>query len=291
MQTQTSSGKDRPSMLAPGNYHPPYKFKWAERTILVVEGSLETTTEWYIENYKNVLEDIRNLLNAEAEAVHIILTGIDNDIYSIVDACLNAMEMWKAIKRINRGTGYDNPRINRGTGYDNQREVNTVGARENVADLKDDTDDEPEDQELEAHYLYMAQIQEVIPYAADNSGPIFDTKPLQKVQPNNDEYNVFANERQHPEQPKFIDDTYLNEQGDTNVTSDSMDVSTNGEEADQDDGDYARECDLLASLIDKLKCEIDDNKNCNNLQNRFKYLVRRLGMRCLTPAELEALAN
>nr|GFA97737.1 retrovirus-related Pol polyprotein from transposon TNT 1-94 [Tanacetum cinerariifolium] len=24
---------------------------------------------------------------------------------------------------------------------------------------------------------------------------------------------------------------------------------------------------------------------------RFKYLVRRLGMRCLTPEELEALAN
>nr|GEY43098.1 ribonuclease H-like domain-containing protein [Tanacetum cinerariifolium] len=24
---------------------------------------------------------------------------------------------------------------------------------------------------------------------------------------------------------------------------------------------------------------------------RFKYLVRRLAMRCLTPAELEALAN
>ncbi|GJY31729.1 hypothetical protein Tco_0415224 [Tanacetum coccineum] len=28
----------------------------------------------------------------------IILTGIDNDIYSIVDACPNAMEMWKAIE-------------------------------------------------------------------------------------------------------------------------------------------------------------------------------------------------
>ncbi|GJX39451.1 hypothetical protein Tco_0252754 [Tanacetum coccineum] len=26
-------------------------------------------------------------------------------------------------------------------------------------------------------------------------------------------------------------------------------------------------------------------------KDRFKYLVRRLGMRCLTPAELEALAN
>nr|GFB39608.1 hypothetical protein [Tanacetum cinerariifolium] len=28
------------------------------------------------------------------------------------------------------------------------------------ADWKDDTDDEPEDRELEAHYMYMAQIQE-----------------------------------------------------------------------------------------------------------------------------------
>nr|GEV47564.1 integrase, catalytic region, zinc finger, CCHC-type, peptidase aspartic, catalytic [Tanacetum cinerariifolium] len=36
-------------------------------------------------------------------------------------------------------------------------------------------------QELEAHYTYMAQIQEVTLDAADNSGPIFDTEPLQKL--------------------------------------------------------------------------------------------------------------
>nr|GFA80867.1 hypothetical protein [Tanacetum cinerariifolium] len=119
-----AGGKDRLPMLAPGNYvqwksimkryidtkpnhelihycleHPPYKFKWAKRTIPVAEGSSETTTERYMENYKDVLEYIRNLLNAEAEAVYIILTRIDNDIYSIINACLNAMEMWKAIKR------------------------------------------------------------------------------------------------------------------------------------------------------------------------------------------------
>ncbi|GKG60750.1 ribonuclease H-like domain-containing protein, partial [Tanacetum coccineum] len=35
------------------------------------------------------------------------------------------------------------------------------------ADWKDDTNDEPEDQELEAHWMYMAQIQEVTPDAAD----------------------------------------------------------------------------------------------------------------------------
>ncbi|GJS33325.1 hypothetical protein Tco_0531707 [Tanacetum coccineum] len=51
-------------------------------------------------NYKNVSQDIHDQLNAEAEAVQIILTGIDNDIYSIVDACPNACEMWKAIERL-----------------------------------------------------------------------------------------------------------------------------------------------------------------------------------------------
>nr|GFA63776.1 hypothetical protein [Tanacetum cinerariifolium] len=49
------------------------------------------------------------------------------------------------------------------------------------ADWRDDTDDEPDDQELEAHYMYMAQLQEVTPNANDNSGPIFDTEPLQKL--------------------------------------------------------------------------------------------------------------
>ncbi|GJT92976.1 hypothetical protein Tco_1081821 [Tanacetum coccineum] len=56
-------------MLAPGNYNPPSKFKWTEKTVLVVEGSLETTTEGYMENYKNVSYDIRDQLNAEAKAV------------------------------------------------------------------------------------------------------------------------------------------------------------------------------------------------------------------------------
>ncbi|GKF74094.1 hypothetical protein Tco_0220426 [Tanacetum coccineum] len=56
-----------------------------------------------MENYKNVSQDIRDQLNAEAEAIHIILTRIDNDIYSTVDACPNACEMWKAIERLKQG--------------------------------------------------------------------------------------------------------------------------------------------------------------------------------------------
>nr|GEV70331.1 putative ribonuclease H-like domain-containing protein [Tanacetum cinerariifolium] len=59
------------------------------------------------------------------------------------------------------------------------------------ADWKDDTDDdELEDQELEAHYMYMGQLQQVSPDAAD-SGPNFDDEPLQKQsqeQLNNDKF-------------------------------------------------------------------------------------------------------
>nr|GEZ27117.1 hypothetical protein [Tanacetum cinerariifolium] len=62
-------------------------------------GSPITTTERIRETYKNFSQDIRDQLNAEAEAVQIILTGIDYDIYSTVDAYPNTCEMWKAIER------------------------------------------------------------------------------------------------------------------------------------------------------------------------------------------------
>ncbi|GJR74168.1 retrovirus-related pol polyprotein from transposon TNT 1-94 [Tanacetum coccineum] len=362
-----ASGKDRPSMLAPGNYvqwksiikryidtkpnnelihyclqNPPYKFKWTEKTIPVTEGSSKTTTERYMENYKNVSQDIRDQLNAEAKVIQIILTGIDNDICSTVDACPNACEMdgeslesyysrfykmmnalvrnqcdvtnhqvnvqfllqlqleWQRKSIVNSSTptydqeptmvteddemskekeidklmdlislsfkkiykptnnnlrtssntsrtNQDNSlRINRGTGYDNQRVVNDAGARENV-----DT--------------------------TDNSGPIFDVEPLHEVQNDDNHYNVFANNGEHPEQPGSVNDTYLEEQGDTNITIDSLDMSTNGETVDQEDDDLANERDLLASLIEKLKCEIDDSNNRNKfLESSNKTLVDKL---------------
>nr|GEY08900.1 hypothetical protein [Tanacetum cinerariifolium] len=40
---------------------------------------------------------------AEKEAIHLILTGIGDEIYSIVDACQTAQEMWEAIERLQQG--------------------------------------------------------------------------------------------------------------------------------------------------------------------------------------------
>nr|GEY33873.1 putative reverse transcriptase domain-containing protein [Tanacetum cinerariifolium] len=524
--------------------NPPYKLAWAEKEVLISEGSLVTRTEKFQETYKNVSQDIRDQLNAEAEAVQIILTGIDNDIYSTVDACSNACEMWKAIERLKQGESinvqdiktnlywefgkftsqdgeslesyysrfykkmnelirnqcnvtnhqvnvqfllqlqpewqrfvtlikqsqelktvsyhklYDilkqhqnevneirakriartaNPfalvaqqqpvyhpqthpthytqnsltrsqqattknkgkaivnspqpiydqepsmvaeddetskdkkidkhmalislsfkkiykptnnnlctssntiranqdnslRINRSAGYENQRFGNVAGARETVgstvvqksgiqcyncnefrhvvsecqkpkrvkdaayhrekmllckqeeariqlnaeqAEWRDDTDDdELEDQEREAHYMYVAQLQEVSPDAAD-FGPIFDAEPLQKVS-NDDHYNVFAIESEHPEQSESVYDTYPIEQDAHNVIIDSLDMSYDKEEIDQndDDNDLANERELLATLIEKLKCEINESKNRNNfLETSNKVLVEKL---------------
>nr|GEU98482.1 hypothetical protein [Tanacetum cinerariifolium] len=60
--------------------------------------------------------------------------------------------------------------------FGNQRMVNVAGARENVGN----TDEEIDEQELEAHYSYMAKIQEV-PTA--DSG--IDSEPLEQVQNKN----------------------------------------------------------------------------------------------------------
>ncbi|GJZ55139.1 hypothetical protein Tco_0610332 [Tanacetum coccineum] len=45
------------------------------------------------ETYANTGPENRKLIDVEEEAVHMILNGIRNDIYSTVDACLNAKEM------------------------------------------------------------------------------------------------------------------------------------------------------------------------------------------------------
>nr|GEX74390.1 hypothetical protein [Tanacetum cinerariifolium] len=514
-----AGSKDRPPMLAPGNYvqwksrikryidtkpnqeliyycltNPPYELGWKEKVVLDSKGNPTTTTERVFETYKNVKQDIRDQLNAEAEVVQIILTGIDNDIYSTVDAYPNACEMWKAIERLkqvnvqfllqlqpewqrfvtfvkqsqelknvsyhklydiqkqhhhevneiraekiarvanplalvaqqqpvyhpqthpthynqnsstrtqqaatrNRGkpivkspqpiydqepsmvddddetskgkeidkimalislsfkkiykptnnnlrTSSNTSRANqdksswihRNAGYESQRSGNVAGARETVgssmvqksgiqcynckeyghvarecqkpkrakdaayhrekmllckqeedgiqlnaeqADWKDDTDDEFDDQELEAHYMYMSKLQQVSPDAVD-SGPIFDKEPEQKVQ-NDDHYDVFAIECQHPEQSESVHKTYLTEQDALNVIIESVDMNYDSKHIDQNDEDtdlakeqlkrrdsieYASEMELeCAKVLDNIVYKTDQSVQTMNMLN------------------------
>ncbi|GJZ59823.1 hypothetical protein Tco_0615639 [Tanacetum coccineum] len=96
--------------------------------------------------------------------------------------------------------------------------------------LLQDTDEEIDEQELEAHYSYMAKIQEV-PNA--DSGTY--AEPLEHVQYDTDD-NVFANDIQHFKQFESISNTCALE----------------------------TECDdervALANLIANLKLDVDENK-------------------------------
>nr|GEU28904.1 retrovirus-related Pol polyprotein from transposon TNT 1-94 [Tanacetum cinerariifolium] len=158
-----------------------------------------------------------------------------------------------------------------------QNEVNEIKAKRiaQQADWKDDTNDESEDQELEAHYIYMAQIQEVSPDAVD-SGSIFDTEPVQKVS-NNENYNVFAIESGHPEQSKSVHDTYLIEQDEHNVIIDSLDMSYEREQIDQndDDNDLANERVIPTTSVSRpqLKCNQMEDRVMPNNSKRKKQEV------------------
>ncbi|GKA33775.1 hypothetical protein Tco_0720204 [Tanacetum coccineum] len=168
--------------------------------------------------------------------------------------------------------------------FRNQRIVNVVGARETVgnqvvqqcfnckefghftkeseqSDWLAYTDEEIDEQELEAHYSYMAKIQEV-PTA--DSGT--DSEPLEQVQ-YDARYNVFSNEIQYSEQPESISNTCVVETGDSNVIPDSSDICDNDIENDQNAIECDDECVALANLIANLKLDVDENKK---IQKKLK---------------------
>nr|GEV42931.1 hypothetical protein [Tanacetum cinerariifolium] len=104
------------------------------------------------------------------------------------------------------------------------------------SDWLHETNEEPDEQELEAHYMFMAKIQEV-PHVTDD------------------------NYRQHFEQPESINDTYVMETVDSNVIPNHSYMCNNEFEDDQNANDNDEDERVeLANLIAKLKLDIDENK-------------------------------
>ncbi|GJY66827.1 hypothetical protein Tco_0469065 [Tanacetum coccineum] len=281
--------------------------------------------------FKNITPENHAHFDAEAEAIHMILSGIGDDIYSTLDACQIAQEMWVAIERLQQGESLNKQDVKTNLFWEfskftskdgesiesyysrfnkmmneivrNQLEVTTMQVNvqflqqlqpewsrflaskedsdeeqaqgdkqiqkslaliakhfkniykptnnnlrtssntknknrdaslknrnenqtgqfvnQRTGDWLDDTDEEPDKQELEAHYMYMAKIQE---------------------------------------QPEHINDTYVVEKIDSNVIPDSTDMCDNEGKDDQN----IEECDdervVLANLIANLKLDTDENK-------------------------------
>ncbi|GJZ14036.1 hypothetical protein Tco_0549266 [Tanacetum coccineum] len=116
----------------------------------------------------------------------------------------------------------------------------------------------------------MAKIQEVL--TADSGS---DVESLENVQYNT-EYNVFANEKQHSEQPKSINDTYIVEKDDNNVIPDSSNMCDNDHKDDQN----AKECDdervVLANLIANLTLDTKEKKDLKAIKESNASLTQEL---------------
>nr|GEX20166.1 reverse transcriptase domain-containing protein [Tanacetum cinerariifolium] len=56
-----------------------------------------------VETPMNMSPENKAHFKSEKEAIHLILTGIGDEIYSTVDACQTAQEMWEAIERLQQG--------------------------------------------------------------------------------------------------------------------------------------------------------------------------------------------
>ncbi|GJY74225.1 hypothetical protein Tco_0478656 [Tanacetum coccineum] len=124
-----AGSKDRPPMLATGRYA-----QWQSRfmryvdmkpnlkelkkcifnglyvmTRVLVPAKPATETNLVVpehtiqETYENTLPKNRASIDGEVEAVHMILSRIGDEIYSTVDACKTAQEMWTTIERLQQG--------------------------------------------------------------------------------------------------------------------------------------------------------------------------------------------
>nr|GEU76935.1 retrovirus-related Pol polyprotein from transposon TNT 1-94 [Tanacetum cinerariifolium] len=124
-----AGSRDRPPMLATGRY-PQWRSRFLRyidtgpngdalrkcilsgpykpTTVLVQEvaatdDSLAIPEHTTVETPMNMSPKNKAHFQAEKEAIHLILTGIGDAIYSTVDACQTAQEMWEAIERLQQG--------------------------------------------------------------------------------------------------------------------------------------------------------------------------------------------
>ncbi|GKB11521.1 hypothetical protein Tco_0845444, partial [Tanacetum coccineum] len=112
-----AGSKDRPPMLGPGRYS-----QWRSRFLryidtknngeglkkCILNGPYVPTSvliqqHTAIETVLNMTPENKEHFQSEKEAIFLLLTGIGDEIYSTVDACNTANEMWIAIERLQQG--------------------------------------------------------------------------------------------------------------------------------------------------------------------------------------------
>nr|GEY26358.1 hypothetical protein [Tanacetum cinerariifolium] len=235
-----AGSRDRPPMLSPGRYA-----QWQSRQPITDESS-EVPKQTAVKTFSNISPKNKAYYDAEKEAIHLLLTGIGDEICSTADAFTSrdgeSIESYysRFYKMRNGMTGQ----------FGNQMIVTVAGARETIgnqityhkekrllckqaekgvplqaeqADWLEDTNKEIYEQELKAHYSLTAKIQEVLPAKSGSNA-----EPLEK--------------------------------DDSNIILDSPNMCDNDNHANQNAEECDDECVVLANLIANLKLDTNENK-------------------------------
>nr|GEU32065.1 hypothetical protein [Tanacetum cinerariifolium] len=118
----TTGSRDHPPMLGSGRYP-----QWRSRFLRYVDTrpNGEALRKCILSGpYKPTTI----LVHAVEEAIHLILTGIGDDIYSTVDACQTTQEMWEAIERLQQGQRSISSTTSAGMVKQYQNEINELRA-------------------------------------------------------------------------------------------------------------------------------------------------------------------
>ncbi|GKF20791.1 hypothetical protein Tco_0069429 [Tanacetum coccineum] len=94
-----AGSRDRPPMLAPRRYA-----QWQSRFLRYIDtrpnGDALRKCILEVDTLLNMSLENKEHYQSEKEAIHLLLTGIGDEIYSPVDACKTAHDMWIAIERL-----------------------------------------------------------------------------------------------------------------------------------------------------------------------------------------------
>nr|GEX45705.1 hypothetical protein [Tanacetum cinerariifolium] len=251
-----AGSKDRPPMLATGRYA-----QWQSCSMIYVDtkpNMKELKKCIFNETYENTLPENRAYIDAKAKAIHMILSGIEDEIYSTVDACKTTQEMWTAIKRLQQDGESIESYYSRFYKTMNemvriQLEVATVQV--NVQFLQQlqpewsrfmvvvkqtiDLDKESYHKLFDILKQYQNEVNEIrAEKIARNENPLALVVDKRLFLPQG-KYDVMqtGRERQHFEESKSINDTYVIETVDSNVIPDHSDMCNNEFEDDHNAND------------------------------------------------------
>nr|GEY78438.1 hypothetical protein [Tanacetum cinerariifolium] len=218
--TSTTDSQMHNNIKAAGPYTPTTV---VIQVVATTKNSLTVPEHTIVETILNMSPKNKAHFESEKEAIHLILIGIEDEIYFIVDACKTTHKMWEAIERLQQ-VNVDETRETVGGQVVQQTRIQCFNCKEfghlakecrkpkrvkdfayhkekmllckqaekgillqaEQSDWLADVDEEIDVQELEAHYKYMAKIQEV-PIADSRT----DFEPLEQTQ--NDSF-VFVHE-------------------------------------------------------------------------------------------------